>query len=82
VQHCVQEKKLKHTDSYSIALPRVNSVVLKMGSADPFGGPWIYFRGSVNLDGEKITTSFSLTCNWNIAVPSLQNGGKKVIYGH
>jgi hypothetical protein len=73
---------MQHAASYFIALPLVNSAVLKLGSADPLGGPWIGFRGSVTLDGEKIPTLFSLACNRYIAVHSLQNGGKVVIYSH
>jgi hypothetical protein len=36
-------------------------VVLNLGSTDALRGPWIDLRGSVNLDGKKITILFSLT---------------------
>ena len=36
------------------------AAILNLGSTDR-GDPWIEFRGSMNLDGKKITTLFSLT---------------------
>ena len=43
-------------------------------------GPWIDFRGSVNLDGKKIKTLFPLTPKWNVAFLLIMNVGNKVIY--
>jgi len=42
---------------------------------------WINFRGSVKLDGEKITTLFPLISNRNFAFHSIMNVSSKVIYG-
>jgi hypothetical protein len=41
----------------------------------------INFRGSVKLDGKKITTLFSLTSNRNFAFHFIMNVSSKVIYG-
>jgi hypothetical protein len=42
------------------------AAILNLGSTD-YGDPWIDFRGSMTLDGKKITTLLSLTSNWNSA---------------
>ena len=41
---------------------------------------WINFRGSVKLDGEKITTLFPLISNRNFASHLIMNESSKVIY--
>jgi hypothetical protein len=47
---------------------------------ETLGASWLDFRRSVYMDGEKITTLFSLTPNWNLTFQSIIKVGNKVIY--